>query len=420
MAKAREQDGDPLGWCIAIAAAFVAVGLNRLTIPAKPFFDEVHYVPAARDLLGLIPSNREHPLFAKEILAASINLLGDRPLGWRLPSLLFGTMGLFAFGRLIWWAGQRRFATIAGMILLATNFTWFIQSRIAMLDIFAASLALVSLWLFTAAVQKYGATLRWRFALSGAAMGLAIASKWSAVPLAIAPGMAFVMLKYATRARNRRVAAMSLVEAGVWLGLLPLVLYWATYLPAFHYPQDPAGWTAFIEQHQRMISLQDSVTRPHPYQSGWTQWMLNLRPIWYLYEYIDEAQRGVLYLGNPATMLAGLPALLWCMWAGWQRRRKHLLAFAALYGVSLSLWLVSPKPVQFYYHYLIPSMFLMGGLAFALDALRAGGGNPRRLAYAVMIASCGMFAWFYPIMSAAVLAEGAPAFAKWMWLDSWR
>ena len=41
---------------------------------------------------------------------------------------------LFAFGRLLWWASGRRFATLAGMLLLATSFAWFIQSRIAMLD----------------------------------------------------------------------------------------------------------------------------------------------------------------------------------------------------------------------------------------------------------------------------------------------
>src|SRR5690606_18546032 len=123
----------------------------------------------------------------------------------------------------------------------------------AMLDIFAVSLAVVSLWLFVSAVQQYGAALRWRLALSGITMGLAIASKWSAVPLAFAPGLGFLVLKYWSRARNRKVAAMSIVEAGLWLGLLPLTVYWITYLPAFYYTSDPARWFGFVEQHRQMI-----------------------------------------------------------------------------------------------------------------------------------------------------------------------
>jgi len=42
---------DPLVWCWAIAGAFLALVLYRLTIPSKPYFDEIHYLPAARKLL---------------------------------------------------------------------------------------------------------------------------------------------------------------------------------------------------------------------------------------------------------------------------------------------------------------------------------------------------------------------------------
>ena len=67
-----------------------------------------------------------------------------------------------------------------------------------------------------------------------------------------------------------------------------------------------------IAHHAEMLALQQSVKVPHTYQSVWWQWVTNLRPIWYLYETIDGAQRGVILLGNPLTMLAALPALGWC------------------------------------------------------------------------------------------------------------
>ena len=40
------------------------------------------------------------------------------------------------------------------------------------------------------------------------------------------------------------------------------------------------------------------------------------------------------------------------------RRDAAMLAAALLYVASLALWVVAPKPVQFYYHYLLPGTFL--------------------------------------------------------------
>ena len=142
MQLSHEGESDPRAWCALIALAFLVLTLFRLDIPSKVYFDEVHYVEAARRPLALTPFNREHPLFAKEIIAASIAMFGDQPLAWRVPPALVGSLGLYAFGRLVQHAGKRRAATLFAMLLLASNFMWFVQSRIAMLDIFAATLAL--------------------------------------------------------------------------------------------------------------------------------------------------------------------------------------------------------------------------------------------------------------------------------------
>ena len=73
---------DPIGWTAAITVGFLLLCLVRLTIPSKPFFDEIHYLPAARAVLALSrPANPEHPPLGKEILALGIALFGDRPLG---------------------------------------------------------------------------------------------------------------------------------------------------------------------------------------------------------------------------------------------------------------------------------------------------------------------------------------------------
>src|SRR6187399_990864 len=160
---------DPIGWTLAVTLVFFAMCMVRLTIPTKPFFDEIHYLPAARAVLALShPANPEHPPLGKEILALGIAVFGDRPLGWRIMPALFGTLGLFAAMRALWFASGSRFATLAFGVLLATAPHLFIQSRIAMLDVFMASFVLVALWMCAGAVHR-PESARWRLAVAGVA-----------------------------------------------------------------------------------------------------------------------------------------------------------------------------------------------------------------------------------------------------------
>ena len=418
---------DPLGWTVVIAFAFLALCWHRLGIPSKIYFDEVHYVPAARKLLELTRANPEHPLLSKTAIAAAIALFGDRPLVWRIPSALFGALGLFAFGRALWWASQRRFAVLAGMILLATNFFWFIQSRIAMLDMVMAGLAMAALWQFAAATRLPASQARCRLAATGVLLGLALGAKWSVAPIAIFPGLAFLVMRVKAhgwrcfqRSDGGPAPGISLMEAAFWLGSLPLAVYWLTYLPAFFYAKDAVDPLAPIAWHRYMLQLQDSVTRLHPYRSVWYQWIVDWRAVWYLYEPVDGIQRGIVLIGNPFSLLAGLPAVLWSLWAGIWRKRYDALVCALLYLATVGMWAVSGKPIQFFYHYLLPATFLMACLALALDAISHRGGRWRWLPIGALVIAIGMFAYFYPIISAAELHGGKQSYVQWMWLRSWR
>ncbi len=426
MEPRHHAEPDPIAWCAAIAVLFLALIWHRLGIPTKIYFDEVHYVAAARKLIELKSANPEHPLVGKELIAGAIMLLGDKPLAWRLPAALLGAFGLFAYGRALWWASRRTAATLVGMILLATGFAWYVQSRIAMLDMAMAALFMTGLWMFLAAiaVPHQG---RWRLALAGLCFGLALGAKWSVAPLLLLPGLLFLVLKlkdngrrFLTARAGGPVPGISLIEAALWLGVVPLAVYWATFAPAFFYADHPIDPWSPIAHHRYMLQLQDSVVRLHPYRSVWYQWVGNWRSIWYLYENVDGAQRGVLLIGNPFTMLAGLPALLWGLWAGFRRKRQDATACFVLYAVSLGFWAISGKPIQFYYHYLLPAAFLLAALALALDELWRRADRWRWVAPAALALSLGMFGWFYPIISSAPLAAGRTAFVHWMWLDSWR
>ena len=418
---------DPLVWCWVIAAAFLALTLHRLAIPSKLYFDEIHYVPAARELLRLGEArNIEHPMLGKELIALSIRLFGDHAFAWRLPAALAGSLALFAAMRATWWASLSRAATLLAGALLATNFMLFVIARIAMLDAVMLGMAMAALWLCARAVRRpeHG---RRDLALAGVALGLALASKWSVAATMPLPGLAFAGARFAAL-RGRRshlltatdagpVPGVSLLEAALWLGVLPLAIYWATFAPLGWFATGAVPLGDIPAFQMRMIELQESVVKPHPYQSVWWKWVANLRPIWFLYEYADGAQRGVLFLGNPFTMLAGLPALLVCLIWGRRKRDAAMLGTVVLFAASLGIWLVAAKPVQFYYHYLLPGIFLTIALALVLGAWWERG--QRRPGATALAASLGLFVWFYPILSSAKL-PGEQAFQTYTWLDSWR
>lgn len=419
-------DEDPAAWCAVLCVFFLALVWHRLGLPAKIMFDEVHYVPAARKLLAGVRANPEHPLLGKELIAAAIRWLGDKPLYWRVPSALFGAFGLYAFSRLMWFISGRAIATYLALVLVATDFAWFIQSRIAMLDMFMAALGMAGLWLFASAIRRPDQG-RLRLAGAGLALGLAIGAKWSVVPAAMLPGLTFAGWKlkdagprFLWARDGGPVPGVTLVEAAVWLALVPALAYWATFWPAFHYTTGAIDWKDPVGWHKYMLQLQDSVVKLHPYRTVWYQWVGDWRGIWYYYERFQGVQRGVLLIGNPFSMIAGLAGLAWCVWAAVRRARWDAAALAALYAVSLAMWPISGKPIQFYYHYLLPGTFLMGCLALALDPLfrredRWWWAGPASVAAAVL-----MFIYFYPIISAAELHGGRQSFTEWMWLDSWR
>ncbi|NNC59251.1 MAG: phospholipid carrier-dependent glycosyltransferase [Erythrobacter sp.] len=423
MYASHERSTDPLLATLAISWIFLALCLWRLATPSIAYFDEIHYLPAARDMLGGRDwINIEHPPLGKIIIAGGIALLGDNPWGWRFFPALLGALAVFAFSRALWEASRRPFATVAFAILLATGFFTIVHARIAMLDGIMVGFFALAIWQMARAVRAPEEGRR-RLAIAGLALGAAMATKWNVLPLAALPGLAFLAARiHAGRRRlllSKRgapVPGVSLVEAAMWLGALPLAVYFASFLPAWlmdHHPYQDRGLLAI---QTMMLDLHQSVKDPHTYQSTWQQWIVNLRGIWYLYEEVDGAWRGVLLIGNPFTMLAGLPALAWCGWIAWTRRRPDAAAVVALYLVSLALWIIAAKPVQFYYHYYLPSCFLLAALALALDAMKQRGLG--WLSYGVLVTSAVFFAVFFPVLTAMEL-EASDSFIAWTWIDGW-
>ncbi|MGH2772170.1 MAG: phospholipid carrier-dependent glycosyltransferase [Actinomycetota bacterium] len=108
-----------------------------------------------------------HPPLAKVLMSFSIRLLGDNPLGWRIPSLVFGSLALLAMYWLAKAAGASRLVAVGAAGIMSLDNLFVVHGRIATLDIFV-------LVFMMAAAALY---LRGRWGWAGIILGLGAATK---------------------------------------------------------------------------------------------------------------------------------------------------------------------------------------------------------------------------------------------------
>jgi dolichyl-phosphate-mannose-protein mannosyltransferase len=295
----------PLPVAILLGIITQALFCWRLAVPHMLVFDEVHYVPAARTLLTLAhPANAEHPLLGKELIALGVWMFGDTPVGWRAMSTLAGTATVLGCYAALWLLYRRVWTATLGAVLVLLNFTVFIQSRIAMLDGFMAAFVVLALACLLWSAKANGAEAVWARWIGGAMfLGLAVACKWAAAPYVLFAALAFLLLK---RGNPHRWPGLSWWAGPIMLGVVSVATYLATFMPAFFYATEPISVSTLLPYQLAMFKLQEQVLPPHTYQSSWEGWVLMIRPIWYLYEPVDGAQRGILFVGNPVIMWGGL------------------------------------------------------------------------------------------------------------------
>ena len=412
-----------------VAVIFVIAHLALLvgvTTPEKFYFDEVHYVPAARQMIDpVMPNpvlNPMHPPLAKQMIALSIRTFGDGPLGWRYPGVVFGALSIVA----VYLCGLALFAAqgpaVAAGLIAFFNQMLFVQSRIAMLDIFALAFGLFGVAAFMHGFRKTRPHLA--FALAGFAFGLSAACKWSglfalAVCIVI---VAAIRLMQGWRTQFADGDAGDWYRPGLWpdfrwyhfaacFVLLPAVVYLATFVPLYG-----LSVPDLLEAQRRIFS--DNTTTAiagHTYMSAWPSWPLLVRPVWYLFDKIgDDRIAAVVFLGNPVVLWAALPALA-ILLRDWivTRRADTFLILAFYFGPYLA-WALLPRTLGFLYYYLPAATFASLALVYVLRR----GNSPRWLLWAFVAIACAGFAAMLPI-SAAFVGTSMETFVRLMIFQNW-
>ncbi len=432
------QKKDLIRWMLGLFLGSVVFLSLFIQFPRTPNFDEFHYIPSAKQFLELKTNqNWEHPPLAKELIAIGIGVLGDRPAGWRFMSVLFGSVtlvGMFAWAWVLW---RRKDLAIWVALVTLGNHLLYVQSRIAMLDTFMfgflvwAMVAFTAAWSPTRALQSQKRLLL----ASGVLFGLATACKWSAmIPWLLVIGLVLVLKvlqHWGVHFQKEKVtdwfhpklfAGIRLRHWILYLGVVPLLAYYATFLPYAFIPGTNFSFLGVVWGMQKtMYEGQLRVVNDHPYMSKWWQWPLLLRPIWYAFDKEGpkgEWVRGVILLGNPWVMWTGLLALAAGVW-GWLYGRRKDAFWVTVWFASLYLgWIVIPRKVAFYYYYYPAGMVLTLALAYVFiraEELSKTWGP--RLLWVYAGITWAVFAWFYPVLSGIRIPTSA--FSEWMWLSSW-
>lgn len=459
-------------WSAAVTLVALVLRLSGLSTPNSKIFDEIYYAKDSHDLIthGVEQNGTEngpgfvvHPPLAKWFIGAGEWLFGDNSFGWRIASVVLGTLAVLLLVRI-----TRRMtrSTLLGSVaglLMALDGLEFVQSRVAMLDIFVMFWILAAFGclvvdrddfrarLSRASGSGAGLGIRWWRWGGALCLGLGLATKWTA--LFYLPFFALLVYFWDVGARRTAGVDRPYVQTFVrslagWVGsgvviVATFLASWAGWFAtstgwdrnwAASQPGGLHGWginalRGLWHYQYEMYYFHTHLHAYHPYRSEPWSWLIIGRPV--AYYYTDKAgcssppcASEVLAIGTPALWWMFIPALIGVTWL-WLARRDWrggavLVGFLACFGPLLPY----PERTMFYFYALPALPFLIIGVTLCLGMILgpADASRDRRIigvttiaTYVAIVALC--FAFLHPILVGAHLD-----YSQWhhrMWFTTW-
>jgi dolichyl-phosphate-mannose-protein mannosyltransferase len=338
--------------------------LYNLGFPPRQIWDEIYFPVFARDYLNGTPFFDLHPPLGKFIIAFGIGLAGDTPFGWRLMPALFGCAMVPLAGVLGWYYFKERVGALLLATFIACETMLIVYSRTGLMD---GILVFFVLATFLAAVLvRRRQQILWPMVL----LGLTVAVKWAAFPLAVPVG--YVLWR---KGFLKPFLFTLWVPAIVYLSVV-FVGQVANPTGAGRAFNDNNPFTNVFQWHrQALVNVSKAV--PNDQASPWWSWPLMTRPILLFYqEYGAGRVATVFAVGNPLVWWASTCAVLAGIFELWWRRAvrgtpivDHPLMPIVLGYVCLMLpWLPGTR-IPFVYNYLPIYPFAILALVYWLCRL---------------------------------------------------
>ncbi len=402
----------------------------RITEPGHYYFDEVYHAVTAKAYADnnpapydpFSPSPKEgtaydwlHPPLAKLIQAGSIKIFGDKPVGWRTPSLIFGTAIIPATFVLAFVLFGPTTAVFASLMIAFENLN-FVMSRITMNDVFVTFFVVVA-FIFAALYSK-NFKLK-NLLLSSIALGLAVSSKWTGLYAIVAIFIYITFLQFKT--------GKKLSFNLIFLIVIPILLYLGSY-GQFWIQGHSIG--QFVDLHKQVWWYQNRHDLIHSYGTTplfcvpqgldgprtWCPWIFDIRGVYFSYEPYGSDQAGYIYaLGNPLVFWVGLIGVSYLIGKALEEKNKKIYLILLGYFVFWVPWIFSPR-ILFLYHYLPSIPFLAVSLGYVLSMIYKT--KYKIISVIIVTTIIVTFFYFYPISSGLPIKINA--IDKFMLLKTWR
>ncbi|MBR2802269.1 MAG: phospholipid carrier-dependent glycosyltransferase [Erysipelotrichaceae bacterium] len=394
----------------------------------ETYFDEIYHIRNAYEIANDLPFYAAvHPLLGTRLIALGISLFGMNPFAFRFFGALCSVLLVPVF-RLL--AGEllqkEKWADLAAF-LFCCDFMHYTTGRIATLEPFSI-LWILLMWVFMLKYRKTDflterdRSLKYLF-LSGLTMGIAWATKWTALYSSVALAISFFVSfcrQYSAHPedKERPQKALQLLACCVlFFVIIPLTIYLFAYWKIRLYAETPQTFGAYVKQvidytiydftyHRDLVST-------HPYSSRWYQWILDLRPIWYYVKRSEEGMRTISCFNNPLINLFGLYTLLHAL---------PKLKKSAEVRITLGCWLVSILPwiaverTTFAYHYYPSIPFLILFIVLYFEEKENNGKSKAALLFCA--AAAFLFLLFLPVTGGFYTPNEFPQVIL-RWLPSW-
>ena len=414
MTRARLREIAPISLITTFA---LILRLWRLSLPKGYVFDEVYYAKNANSLIrNGVELNSQgqaefivHPPLGKWLIGIGIKIFGNNEFGWRISAAVIGTLSVL----LIYFITKELFNSIflsnIAAALMALDGLALVMSRVALLDIFLMFFILLAFYFL---VKNY----LW---LSGIAIGLAAATKWSAIFLI--PFFILLTLNYL------QIEPIKLLKRAAQFIFLPSLIYlisWSGWIFT------SGGWdrqsgsnifTSLWKYHIAILDFHRSLAETHSYAANPWSWLILGRPTSFFYETptgcgVSSCSQEILAIGTPILWWAGIFAI--ALTFGFfvaNRDRISTLILAGIAGTYLPWFLIQSR-TTFYFYAISILPFLILALIYTFNwVLKYGDYRKQIIAFLVVVAI--NFIYFLPVL----LGIEIP-YSQWlsrMWLNSW-
>ena len=350
-----------------ILLMLLVLALHLITInePAQLMIDENYYVNDARLILaGEGELRGEHPTLGQLLVALGMQTFGDNTLGWRILSVLFGTISIGLFYLICRRLNMSQRTSLLATFLLALENMTFIQASIAMLDAFNVTFMLAAFWLY----------LRKNYLPCGIAICLATLVKLSGALAIPAIALHWLLIR---RDRPVYFSASMILAPLLFLGLLPLFDFAVT-----------GQLTNPIDRALNMVRLTSTVTfagSDYPYASRPWEWVVlpKIMPYWYHPHYIATTSFTIWALIIPTVIYMAIKAK-----RGSQAALFGVCWFASTYLIWIPAQLISDRLTYVFYFYPTAGAICIGlgmGLSRLIDVWKSRSGGIRRAAITTFI-----------------------------------